>query len=66
MEAIEEGFNGFKVPLGDVDGFVRKIRSLWEQPELCVKMGENARKDYLAKYTPEDNYNQLIAVYESL
>lgn len=66
VEAIEEGFNGFKVPLGDVDGFVRKIRSLWEQPELCVKMGENARKDYLAKYTPEDNYNQLIAVYESL
>ena len=66
VEAIEEGFNGFKVPLGDVDGFVRKIRSLWEQPELCVKMGENAREDYLAKYTPEDNYNQLIAVYESL
>lgn len=66
VEAIAEGFNGFKVPLGDVDGFVRKIRSLWEQPELCVKMGENARKDYLAKYTPEDNYNQLIAVYESL
>lgn len=66
VEAIEEGFNGFKVPLGDVDGFVRKIRQLWERPELCAQMGENARKDYLAKYTPADNYRQLIDIYHSL
>ena len=66
VEAIEEGFNGFKVPLGDVDGFVRKIRAFWEQPELCKQMGENARQDYLAKYTPEDNYRQLIDIYQSL
>lgn len=66
VEAIEEGFNGFKVPLGDVDGFVRKIRAFWEQPELCKQMGENARKDYLTKYMPEDNYQQLIHIYESI
>ena len=66
VEAIQEGFNGFKVPLGDVDGFVRKIREFWEQPELCAQMGQNARQDYLSKYTPEDNYNQLIEIYQSL
>ena len=66
VEAIEDGVNGYKVPLGDVEGFVAKIRELWEKPQLCETMGANARKDYEAKYMPEDNYNQLIKIYESL
>ena len=63
--AIENGSNGYKVKLRDVDGFVSTIQDLWSKPELCKKMGENARKDYEAKYLPEDNYNQLINIYES-
>ena len=66
VEAIDNGVNGYKVPLGDVDGFVAKIRMLWEQPQLCEEMGANARKDYEAKYMPEDNYKQLMNIYESL
>lgn len=62
-EAIEDGINGYKVPLGDVDGFVKTIRHLWESPELCKKMGINARSDYEAKYLPEDNYLQLMKIY---
>lgn len=65
VEAITDDYNGFKVPLGDVDGFAEKIRTLWNQPELCAQMGKNARLDYEKKYTPEDNYRQLIAIYES-
>lgn len=63
-EAIENGYNGFKIPLGDVNGFIKKINELWEAPVLCKKMGENARKDYEAKYLPEDNYRQLIEIYK--
>ncbi len=66
VEAIEEGYNGCKVPLGDIDAFVAKIRQLWEQPALCRQMGENARQDYEKKYMPEDNYKQLINIYESI
>ena len=65
VEAIENGYNGYKVKLRDVDGFVSTIQDLWSKPELCKEMGENARKDYEAKYLPEDNYNQLINIYES-
>ena len=65
-EAIEEGVNGCKVPLGDVDGFVEKIRQLWDNPDLCREMGRNARRDYEAKYKPEENYRQLMAVYDGL
>lgn len=66
VEAIENGINGYKVPLNDVNGFVYVINKLWNNPEQCKSLGENARKDYESKYRPEDNYNQLIHVYQSL
>ncbi len=63
MEAITEGENGYKVPLGDVAGFVAKIRSLWSDVELCQKMGRQARADYERKYIPETNYRKLMDIY---
>lgn len=65
-EAIEDGVNGYKVTLGDVNGFVKIIKKLWSNPEECQKLGCNARADYEAKYLPEDNYRQLIEIYESV
>lgn len=65
-EAIIDGFNGYKIPLGDINGFVQKINELWNKPELCKIMGNNARKDYEAKYMPEDNYKQLIDIYKDV
>jgi hypothetical protein len=35
-------------------------------PESLIEMGKNARKDFEEKYLPEDNYNQLINIYESV
>lgn len=62
-EAIEEGHNGYKVQLGDVDGFAQKIRDLWNDPDTCSSMGQEARRDYESKYTEEDNYHQLMDIY---
>ncbi len=65
-EAIKNGVNGYKIPLGDVDGFVNKIMELWGKPDLCKKLGMNAREDYEVKYMPEDNYKQLINIYRDV
>ena len=65
VEAIENGVNGYKVKLGDVTGFVKQIQALWNNSEECKKLGEKARKDYEGKYMPEDNYRQLISIYEN-
>ena len=62
-EAIENGVNGYKVPLGDIEGFIRIIKMLWYNPEQSKLLGKNARRDYEAKYTPEDNYKQLLDIY---
>lgn len=63
-EAIEDGVNGYKIELGDVNGFVKYIKKLWKNPDDCQTLGENARKDYEAKYLPEDNYKQLMKIYK--
>lgn len=65
-EAIENGVNGYKITLGDVEGFIKKSREIWAKPEMCQQLGENARKDYEAKYLPEDNYLQLMGIYRSV
>jgi len=66
VEAIKDGYNGYKVKLGDVNGFVHKIRVLWSSPGECERMGANARKDYEDRYLPDDNYQQLVHIYRKL
>ena len=65
-EAIDNGKNGYKVKLGDVKEFVNQIRALWNDPDKCIEIGKNARKDYEEKYLPEDNYQQLIKIYKTV
>jgi hypothetical protein len=36
----------------------------WEHPAEMEVMGRNARLEYLAKYTPEQNYRQLVSIYD--
>ena len=65
-EAIQDGINGYKVPLGNIEDFISRIRGLWNDPVKADEMGKNARKDFLKKYLPEDNYQQLISIYQDV
>ncbi len=65
-EAIMDGYNGIKFELGDVEDFIRKIQLLWNTQDSLIEMGKNARKEYEHKYLPEDNYCQLIDIYNSV
>lgn len=65
-EAVKDGVNGYKVELGNISEFTYRINELWKSPEICLEMGKRARDDYLDKYTPEDNYRQLLRIYESV
>ena len=66
VEAIENGVNGFKIRLGDIQGFKNQIESLWNNPELCKTIGANARIDYDQKYVPEMNYEELNSIYKDV
>ena len=64
-ESVKEGYNGLKFPLGDKEAFIRSVKALWNDHGKCVLMGGNAREEYRLKYTPEENYKALMAVYET-
>ena len=49
---------------GDVEDLTNKIIWLWEHDEERKRMGENARKEFEEKYTPEKNYKMLMNIYE--
>ena len=49
---------GSKVDLND------KIQYLWQNPELCQKMGRAGRDKVLREYSKEQHYKRLIQVYK--
>lgn len=63
---IIEGETGiFAVPQ-DVKTLEEGIQRLLSEPELCRRLGENARRKAENEFSMEDNINKLLSVYESV
>ncbi len=63
---VKEGISGLHFMPGDVSDMRKKIKRLISDPELCRKLGENGRNEYLSLYTPERHYETLINSYEEV
>lgn len=63
-EIVEDGVTGLHFNPGDADDLAKKVRWASQHPEDMCGMGQNARRVYEEKYTPETNYRQLMAIYE--
>lgn len=65
-EIVENGITGIHFIPGSPISLAEKAQWMFNYPEECQRMGENARKVYEEKYTPENNYHQLIRIYEDV
>jgi glycosyltransferase involved in cell wall biosynthesis len=65
-EIVEDSVTGLHFEAGNADDLVAKINWLIAHPDECLQMGQNARAVYLEKYTPEQNYQQLMAIYQQV
>lgn len=61
-ELIDDGKGGFLCPLGDVDAFAEKIRSLAENAQLRREMGEYNRAKVEKKFT----LDRMVREYQQL
>jgi glycosyltransferase involved in cell wall biosynthesis len=61
---VVDGVTGLHFEAGNADDLAAKVRWATEHPEEMRVMGDNARKEYVRKYTPEVNYCQLMSIYE--
>jgi glycosyltransferase involved in cell wall biosynthesis len=62
-EIIQDRVNGLLFDAGDELALANKIVEVDAEPEWAERLGQNARLNYLANYTPEKNYGLLVAVY---
>lgn len=62
-ELVEEGVTGLLFEPGQTDDLAAKMRWALAHPDEMAAMGRRARLRYEALYTPERNYEQLIAIY---
>ncbi|MDT4289243.1 glycosyltransferase [Methylomonas sp. MO1] len=65
-DIIEDGKTGLFFTPGDANDLAEKAQWLLEHPEQVEELGENARRVFLEKYSSEQNYAELMAIYEAV
>jgi glycosyltransferase involved in cell wall biosynthesis len=66
VEIVEDGVTGLHFEAGNPKDMAAKIVWATTHPETMRTMGKNARQVYEAKYAPEANYQQLMAIYQQV
>jgi len=63
---IEEGKNGLFFPTGDVPLLVKRIKTIFENNTLAMKLGKNARLAAKKRHDSKTIINAQLAAYESI
>ena len=65
-ECVEEGVNGYKVPVYAVKELAEALEKLILNPDLIIKMGEMSRKKAELEFDVKNVISQHINIYEDL
>jgi len=65
-EIVEHGRTGLHFRPGDCEDLACQLDWALSNPAKLVEMGHEARAEFEAKYTAEDNYKRLIEIYQSV
>ena len=63
---IDDGKTGLLFNPGDSNDLADKMQWAHEHPEAMAKMGHAARQEFENKYSAEQNYGQLMAIYSTV
>ncbi|CAD6881810.1 Glycosyltransferase [Methylomonas albis] len=62
-DIIKDGETGLLFEPGNAEDLAEKAKFLLENPLQARQLGANARRIFLEKYTAEQNYAELMAIY---
>jgi glycosyltransferase involved in cell wall biosynthesis len=65
-DTVEEGFNGFKVPVGDVTHLSEALKLLIDDDNLRLQLGKNSRELFEKEFTLEQIVEQTFDFYEEI
>jgi len=63
QELVSDHKTGLLFMPSDKNDLIKKVNYLWGNTEVLKQMGENAKAEYMLKYTEEINYEQLMSIY---
>ena len=63
QELVSDGRTGLLFTPSDAEDLARKAAWAWAQPARMAEMGQQARREYEAKYTAARNYEMLMETY---
>lgn len=61
---IKDGQTGLHFEVSNLHDLKEKVEILDNNPDLTYELGNNARADYLENYTPQNNYEMLMDIYQ--
>jgi glycosyltransferase involved in cell wall biosynthesis len=65
-DIIKDGETGLLFTPGDANDLASKAKWLFENPQEVDRLGKNARRAFLEKYTAEQNYAELMTIYKEV
>lgn len=65
-EIVEDGVTGLLFEAGNAKDLADKVLWAKAHPQKMLAIGKNARHIYETHYTPEANYQQLMAIYQQV
>lgn len=63
QELVADHRTGLHFTAGDAEDLASKLEWAWDHPSELAAMGREARREYEARYTPEQNYSHLMKIY---
>ena len=65
-DIVRDGKDGFVIPIRDVEKLKEKLVYLYENPEICWKMGESAKQRVSQGFTWDDYGDKIIKLYADI
>ncbi|MDO8557238.1 MAG: glycosyltransferase family 4 protein [Candidatus Jorgensenbacteria bacterium] len=65
-DIVRDGQDGFIIPIRDIEALKTKLLYLYENRDICKKMGESAKARVSSGFTWDDYGNRMVSEYERI
>jgi len=65
-DLVVDGVTGFLVPFGDVDMFAKKVKFLYEHPDVAREVGRKARERIVREFSLEIILKEMENLYRQI
>jgi glycosyltransferase involved in cell wall biosynthesis len=65
-DIVRDNLDGFVIPIRDIEKLKEKLVYLYENPEICKKMGQSAKERVSSGFTWDSYGNKIVEAYKNI